>query len=129
MSFFSELNGVEFDIYTLAVAYNVNGEIEKRDNFLAIADAKINESLANGLWPKLVAGDLVIIAAISGDAELTAKRLALVIESGADISANEIRRFKAFDMVRDDPAVKFQLDRLKAKEEMLRERLHAEGVW
>jgi hypothetical protein len=119
----------EFDIYTLAIAYNIKGEFEKRDHFLTIAESKINESLANGLWPKLVARDLVIIAAIRGDAELTAERLALAIDSDADLSANEINRYKAFDMVRDDPAVKLQWGRLKAKQDALRQRLYSEGIW
>ena len=126
---FYEGHLAEFDIYTLAIAYKIKGEIEKRDNLLAIAKAKIDESLANGLWPNLVARDLLIIAAISGNAELTAERLALAIDSDAGISSNEIRFYKAFDMVRDDPAVKLRRDRLKAKEDALRERLYAEGVW
>lgn len=119
----------EFDIYTLAIAYNLKGEFEKRDDFLAIAEANINESLANGLWPNLVARDLVIIAALHGDAELTAERMALAIDSDADISSNELRFYKAFDTVRDDPAVELQLDRLRAKEDALRDRLYAEGIW
>jgi len=46
-----------------------------------------------------------------------------------DLSSSEIDFYKAFDMVREDPAVKRQRDRLRAKEDALRERLYAEGVW
>jgi len=126
---FSSDTGTDFDILTLAIAYNMQGEIEKRDGYLANLEARINESLANGLWPKLVADDLAIIAAIRGDAELTAERLALAIDSDAAASAIEIDRYKAFDTVRDDPAVKLQRDRLKAREEALKERLQIEGAW
>ena len=126
--FFAD-GGNEFDIFTLAIAYDQIGEIEKRDNILALAEVRINESLANGLWPRLVAGDQAKIAAIGGNAELTARRLALAIENDADISVIEIDHHKAFDAVRDDPAVKRQLERLKAREDAVRERLYAEGVW
>lgn len=124
-----EIYPAEFDMYTLAIAYNLKGEFEKRDNFLAIAEANINKSLANGLWPHLAARDQLIIAATSGDAELTAERLALAIDSDVEISSRELDFYKAFDTVRDDPAVKLQLDRLRAKEDALRQRLYAEGVW
>ena len=113
----------------LAIAYGIQGEIEKRDQVLSLVQARINERLANGLWPTLVADELVVIAAISGDAKLTAERLALALESGAEIYSNEIDYLKAFDMVRDDPAVKLQRDRLRAREDALRERLYAEGIW
>ena len=104
-------------------------KVEKRDNVLATAEERINERLANGVWPKFVADDQVMIAAISGDAGLTARRLALAIDSDARLSSSYFDHEKAFDLVRGDPAVKQQLERLKAKEDALRERLYAEGVW
>lgn len=116
-------------VLTLAVAYGLKGEIEKRDNLLAIEEAIINERLANGLWPKLVADVQARLAAVSGDAELTARRLALATDIDANLSTREIDYHKAFDAVRDDPAVKRQRDRLKAREDALRKRLYAEGVW
>ncbi len=113
----------------LALAYGIQGELEKRDRVLGLLQAKINERLANGLWPALATDDLAVIAAVSGDAKLTAERLALVQESGAQISSSEIDYDNIFDMVRDDPAVKIQRDRLRAREDALRERLYAEGIW
>jgi hypothetical protein len=126
---FFDSSTVGVDRYSLAIAYGMQGEIEKRDQALSLAEAKINESLANGLWPTLAARHLVVIAAIRGDAELTAERLALAIDSGADIYSNDVYYYKAFEMVRDDPAVKRQLDRLRAREDAVRDRLYAEGIW
>jgi TolB-like protein/tetratricopeptide (TPR) repeat protein len=119
----------DFDILTLATAYGLTGEIEKRDHILAIEETRIAENLANGMWPKLMAHDQVMIAAIRGDAGLTARRMALAIDYETRLSTSVIDHIKAFDTVRDDPAVQRQRERLKAREDALRERLYAEGVW
>jgi hypothetical protein len=70
-----------------------------------------------------------MLAAIKGDAQLAAERLALAIESNASPSSIVINRSFRYDKVRDDPAVKAQIERLREKEDQLRERLYAEGVW
>jgi len=83
----------------------------------------------HGLWPKLVADSLAGIAAIRGDAQLTADRLAFAIDSESVIGAMEILNNKAYDTVRDDPAVQVQFKRLRSKEDALRDRLFSEGIW
>lgn len=115
--------------YTLAVAYDKEGLIDERDGVLDRIEATIQVFLANGIWPRLIAEDLFMLAAIRGDAQLAAERLALAIESNASQSSIVINLSPRYEKVRNDPAVKAQIERLRAKEDQLRERLYAEGIW
>jgi TolB-like protein/tetratricopeptide (TPR) repeat protein len=115
--------------YTLAVAYDKEGFITKRDILLAKIEATIQVHLANGIWPRLIAEDLFMLAAIRGDAQLAAERLALAIESNASPSSILINQAPRYEKVRNDPAVKAQIERLREIEDQLREQLYAEGVW
>ena len=125
-------SGLIFDFrnaYTLAVAYDREGYTDKRDELLDKIEATVQVELANGMWPRLISEDLLMLAAIKGDTQLAAERLALAIESNASPSSIVINHSFRYEKVRDDPAVKAQIERLQAKEDRLRERLYAEGVW
>jgi tetratricopeptide (TPR) repeat protein len=115
--------------YVLAVAYDKEGLIDKRDRVLDSIEATVQVSLSNGIWPRLIAEELFTLAAIRGDTQLAAERLALAIDSDASPASIEINHSVRFEKVRNDPAVKAQIERLKAKEDELRERLYAEGIW
>jgi len=115
--------------YTLAVAYDKEGLIDKRDRLLNRIEATVQVYLANGMWPRLFAEDLFMLAAIKGDAQLAAERLALAIESNASPSSIMINHSFRYEKVRNDPAVKAQIERLREIEDQLREQLYAEGVW
>ena len=115
--------------YTLAVAYDKEGLIDKRDGVLDSIEATIQVYLANGIWPRLIAEDLFTLAALRGDAQLAAERLALAIESSASPSSIVINRSPRYEKVRKDPAVKAQIERLQEIEDQLREQLYAEGIW
>jgi TolB-like protein/tetratricopeptide (TPR) repeat protein len=115
--------------WALAIAFDQTGRQQEFDHLLAEIEKRVQLKLANGIWPNLVAKDLLNLASVRGDAKLAAERLAVAIDSNASPSTAVLKFEIVYDKVRDDPAFQSQVDRLWKIEEKTREQLHAEGIW
>jgi len=113
----------------LAMAYDRQGRADQRDRLLDNLEASIHKALANGLWPRLAGVELVQLAAVRGDAQLAADRLAVAIENGSTPTWNQLQYHDFYARVRTDAVFREQMARVKNRSDQMREQMIAEGIW
>ena len=112
----------------LAAAYDKLGDTHNRDALLDQTEQGIHESLANGLWIRLALKDLLLVAAIRGDAQLASENLAAAIDANIAPYSGELEHYVLYDSVREHPDFQAQLTRAKAREAEIRAQLTAEKL-
>ena len=121
------LNDIKPELY-LAAAYDKLGDTHNRDALLNQTELGIHESLANGLWIRFALYDLLLVAAIRGDAQLASENLAAAIDANIAPQSGELEHYVLYDSVREHPDFQAQLTRVKARETELRTQLAAEKL-